>query len=70
MRSDKRRLRADANVMLISDMEQKDYMSVVGMVMISGAATNIKTITCHTGHKAAAAVAKATDSSIDYKTAG
>ena len=55
--------------MLISDMEQKDYMSVVGKVVISGAATNIKTVTCHTGDKAAA-VAKATDSSIDYKTAG
>ena len=56
--------------MLISDMEQKDYMSVVGKVVISGADTNIKAVTCHTGHKTAAAVAKATDSSIDYKTAG
>ena len=55
--------------MLISDMEQKDYISVIGKVMMSGAATNIRTVTCHTGHKAAL-VAKATDSAIDYKPAG
>ena len=70
LRSDKSRLWAEANVMLISDMEQKDYLSVIGKIMMSGAATSIRTGTCHTGHKAAAAVAKATDNAVDYKPAG
>ena len=51
-------------------MEQTDYMSVIGKVMMGGAATNIKTVTCYTGKQAEAAMVKANGSSIDYKPAG
>ena len=56
--------------MVISDMEQTDYMSVIRKVMMGGAATNINTVTCYTGKQAKAAMAKANGSSIDYKPAG
>ena len=58
------------NVMLISDMEQTDYMSVIAKVMMGGACKDIKTVHCYTGEQAATAMAKATGSSIDYKPAG
>ena len=59
----------DHDVMLISDMEQTDYMSVVAKVMMGGACTDIKTVTCYTAAQAQEAMAKATGSSIDYKPA-
>ena len=61
---------SDADFMVKSDMEQTDYMSVIGKVMMGGAATNIKTVTCYTSKQAEAAMAKANVSSIDYKPAG
>ena len=50
----------DHHVMLINDMEQTDYMSVIAKVMIGGACKNIKTVACYTGEQAATAMAKAT----------
>ena len=61
---------ADADVMVISDMGQTECMSVIGKVMMGGAASDIKTVTCYTGKQAEAAMAKANGSSIDYKPAG
>ena len=58
------------NVMLISDMEQTDYMSVVAKVMMGGACKDIKTVHCYTGDQVTTAMAKATGSAIDYKPAG
>ena len=58
------------NVMLISDMEQTDYMSVVAKVMMGGACKDIKTVHCYTSDQASSAMAKATGSVIDYKPAG
>ena len=45
-------------------------MSVVAKVMMGGAASDIKTVTCYTGKQAEAAMAKANGRSIDYKPAG
>ena len=58
------------NVMLISDMEQTDYMSVIAKVIMDGACKDIKTVHCYTNEQAATAMAKATGISIDYKPAG
>ena len=58
------------NVMLISDMEQTDYMSVIAKVMMGGACKDIKTVHCYTSEQAATAMAKANGTSIDYKPAG
>ena len=60
----------DHQVFLAHFQEQTDYMSVIGKVMMGGAATNIKTVTWDTGQKAEAAMAKANGSSIDYKPSG
>ena len=61
---------ADADVMIITDMEQTDYMGVIGKILLGGAAASIKTVTCYTGDQLETAMAKATGSSIDYKPAG
>ena len=57
----------DHDVVVISDMELTDYMSVVASVMMGGACSNINTVTCYTGDQAAIAMAKATSATIDYK---
>ena len=56
--------------MIITDMEQTDYMGVIGRILLGGAAASIKTVTCYTGDQLETAMAKATGSSIDYKPAG
>ena len=60
----------DHHVMLISDMQQTGYMSVIATVMMGGAGKDIKTIACYTCQQAATVMAKATGSTIDYKPAG
>ena len=49
----------DHQVMLIGDMEQTDYVSVVAKIMTGGACTDIKTVTCYTGAQAQESIAKA-----------
>ena len=55
--------------MLISDMEQKDYMSVVSKVMMGGARKDNKTVYCCINDQAATATAKVNGSAIDYRPA-
>ncbi|NBT43089.1 MAG: GYD domain-containing protein [Alphaproteobacteria bacterium] len=61
---------ADADVMIITDMEQTDYMGVVGKILLGGAAASIHTVTCYTGEQLGTAMAKATGTAIDYEPAG
>ena len=57
----------DHHVVVISDFEDAtDYMSVVGKVMMGGATSDIKTVTCYTGAEAKIAMAKATGNDINY----
>jgi len=56
------------HVVVISDFEDAtDYMSVVGKVVIDGATSDIKTVTCYAGAEAKIAMAKATGNDINYQ---
>ena len=63
------RIGGEADLMIITNMEQTDYIGVIGKILLSGAAARIKTVTCYTGAQIETAMAKATGSAIDYKPA-
>ena len=55
------------DVMIISEMQQTDYMGVMASVMLGGACSDIHTVTCYTGDQARAAMAIANSTAIDYQ---
>ena len=57
----------DYDVVVISDMELTDYLSLVGTVMMGGACSGIDTVSCYTGNELTAAMAKTMGKAVDYK---
>ena len=57
----------DYDVVVISDMELTDYLSLIGTVMLGGACSGIDTVSCYTGDEIAIAMAKTTSHAINYQ---
>ena len=57
----------DYDVVVISDMELTDYLSLIGTVMLGGACRGIVTVSCYTGDEIAIAMAKTTSHAINYQ---
>ena len=57
----------DYDVVVISEMELTDYLSVIGTVMLGGACSDISTVSCYTGDEVTAAMAKTTGNVVQYQ---